>query len=142
MVKEEVDEVKIEIIEIKAKWIETGGGVKEETRECMNMLYLQRDKVLKDQAKRMQVLETNREEVSTVKVNHGETGHVHDANWCVSSLGGNKGPGVSCSDERHGVCAEYAESKRDGVRARNEWCGVHEGMQEHSTCTDTDGGSC
>ena len=49
-IKEEVDEVKIEIIEIKAKQIETGSGVKEKTIECTNMLYSQRDKVLKDQA--------------------------------------------------------------------------------------------
>ena len=34
-----------------------------------------------------------REEVSTVKVSHGETGHVHDAIGCVSSLGGIKDPG-------------------------------------------------
>ena len=93
MVKEEVDEVKIEIIEIKAKQVETGGRVKEEIIECMNMLYLQRDKVLKDQAKRIQVLDTKREEVSTVKVNHGETEHVHDAIVCVSSFGGIKDPG-------------------------------------------------
>ena len=38
-VKEEVDEVKIEIIEIKAKQVETGGRVKEEIIECMTMLY-------------------------------------------------------------------------------------------------------
>ena len=85
MVKEEVDEVRKEITEIKAKQVETGGKVKEEIIECMNMLYLQRDKVLEDQAKR--------EEVSTVKVSHGETGHVHYAIECVSSLGGIKDPG-------------------------------------------------
>ena len=46
MVKEEVDEVKIEIIEIKAKQVETGSRVKEEIVECMDVLYLQRDGVL------------------------------------------------------------------------------------------------
>ena len=56
----------------------------------MNMLYLQRNKVLKDQANRIQVLEMNREEVSVMKVSHRETGHVHDAIGCVSSLGGIK----------------------------------------------------
>ena len=53
----------------------------------MNMLYLQRDKVLKEQAKRIQVLETKREEVRTVKMSHGESGYVHDANGCLVSLG-------------------------------------------------------
>ena len=82
MVKEEVDEVKIEIIEIKAKQVETGSGVKEEIIECTDVLYLQRDRVLEE-----------REEVSITKVSHGETGHVHDAIGCVSSLGGMKDPG-------------------------------------------------
>ena len=79
MVKEEVDEVKIEIIEIKAKQVETDSRVKEEIIECMGVLYLQRDRVLEE-----------RQEVSTVKVSHGETGSVHDAIGCVSSLGGRK----------------------------------------------------
>ena len=49
--------------------------------------------MLKYQAKRIQVLEMIREDVSTVNVSHGETGHVHDAIGCVSSLGGIKDPG-------------------------------------------------
>ena len=39
-VKEEMDEVNIEIIEIKTKQVETGGGVMEKTIECMNMLVI------------------------------------------------------------------------------------------------------
>ena len=75
-----MDEVKIEIIEIKAKQVETGSsGVKEEIVECMDVLYLQLDRVLEE-----------REEVSMTKVSHGETGSVHDAIGCVSSLGGMK----------------------------------------------------
>ena len=41
-----MDEVKIKIIEIKAKQVETGGRVKEEIIECMDVLNFQRDRVL------------------------------------------------------------------------------------------------
>ena len=58
-----MDEVKIEMIEIQAKQVEPGSRVKEEIIECMDVLYLQRDRVL-----------GGREEVSIMKVNHGETG--------------------------------------------------------------------
>ena len=85
-----MDEVKIEILEIEAKQVETGSGVKEEIIECIDVLYLQRDRVLEE-----------REEVSITKVRHGETGHEHDAIGCVE-LGGNQGPGVSWSAQ----CAE------------------------------------
>ena len=47
----------------------------------MDVLYLQRDRVLEEW-----------EDVSIMKVSHGETGHVHDVIGCVSSLGGTKDP--------------------------------------------------
>ena len=46
----------------------------------MDVLYLQRDGVLEEQ-----------EEVSIMKVSHGETGNIHDAIGCVE-LWGNEGP--------------------------------------------------
>ena len=58
-------------------------------------------------------------------MSHGESGHVHDVNG-FGELGRNKGPGISWSHERQGVCAECAESECDEVHARNEWCGVHQ----------------
>ena len=56
----------------------------------MDVLYLQRDGVLE-----------GREEVS-----HGESGHGHDVIGCVSSLGGNEGPGGSWNAQCARVCAE------------------------------------
>ena len=53
--------------------------MKEEIIECMDVLYLQRDRVLEEQ-----------EEVRITKVSHGETRHVHDVIGCVSSLGRRK----------------------------------------------------